>query len=92
MRDNAHSTTITMMIHWSDLHSRTPPHTWPLRASYGVYFVSYAKNEEIWPPYLERTVKGSDNITTADETKQTRVHIFWDVKYPDDGIHNKRIL
>ena len=26
-----------------DWHSRTTPHTSPLRASYGVYFVSYMK-------------------------------------------------
>ena len=26
------------------LHSRTTPHTWPLRARYGVSFVSYTKN------------------------------------------------
>ena len=37
-----HGTTITMIKLWSDLHSRTTTHIAPLRASYGVSFVSYA--------------------------------------------------
>ena len=44
--DNAHSTTITMIKLRSTLHSRTTPHTSPLRASYGVSFASYiTKND-----------------------------------------------
>ena len=43
---SAHSTTITMIKLRSDLHPRTTPHTWPLRASYGVTFVSYTKKND----------------------------------------------
>ena len=42
--DNAHSTAIKMITLRSNFHSLTTPHTPPLRASYGVSFVSYTKN------------------------------------------------
>ena len=35
-----------MMKLWSDLHSRTTPHTSPLRASFGVSFASYTKKND----------------------------------------------
>ena len=41
--NNAHSTTVTMMKFLSDLHSRTTPHTSPLRGLY----------EEKWPRCIE---------------------------------------
>ena len=44
--DNAHSTAIKMIKLRSNFHSRTTPHTPPLRASYGVSFVSYTKNND----------------------------------------------
>ena len=44
--DNAHVTTITMIKRRSDLHSRKTSHTSPLRASYGVSFVSYTKKND----------------------------------------------
>ena len=39
--DSAQCTTITMVKLGSDLNTRTTPHASVLRASYGVYFVSY---------------------------------------------------
>ena len=44
--DNVHSTTITIIKFRSDLHWRTTSHTSPLRASYGVSFVSYTKKND----------------------------------------------
>ena len=41
--DIAHSTTITLIKLWSCLYSWTTPHTSPLRASYGVSFVSHRR-------------------------------------------------
>ena len=44
--DNAPSTRNTGMKIMSDLHSRTTHHSSPLRASYGVSFVNYAKKRD----------------------------------------------
>ena len=41
--DSAHSTAITVIKFRSDLHSRTAPHSSPVRASYGVSFLSYTE-------------------------------------------------
>ena len=49
--DSAPSTTITMVKLRPDLHSRKTPHSSPLRASYGVSFVSYTKKND---RYIER--------------------------------------
>ena len=43
---SAHSTTISIITFRSDLHSRTTPHTSPLRASYEMSFVSYTKRND----------------------------------------------
>ena len=53
--DSAHSTTIIMIRLQSYFHTRTTPHTSPLRASYGVSFASYTKKKMI-AIYWERTV------------------------------------
>ena len=52
--DTAHRTTVTMIKLRSDLYSRMTPHTWSLRASFGVSFVSYTKKK--WPRYIESTL------------------------------------
>ena len=44
--EGAHITSITMIKLWSDLHSRTTPHTSPLRARYGVSLASYTKKND----------------------------------------------
>ena len=44
--NSAESSTITMIKCRSDLHSRTTPHTSPLRARYGVSFVSYTNKND----------------------------------------------
>ena len=61
----AHSTTITMLKIRSDLHPRTIPHTSPVRASYGVSFVSWVILRKMTAIYRERTVcpKTSDRVS-----------------------------
>ena len=54
--DSAHRRAITMMILRSDLHSRMPPHSSPLRVSCGVPFVSHTK--KMTAVYPERIVIG----------------------------------
>ena len=60
-----HSTTITMLRIRSDLHPRTIPHTSPVRASYGVSFVSWVILRKMTVIYRERTVcpKTSDRVS-----------------------------
>ena len=43
----------------SDLHSRTKPHTLPLRMSYGVSVVNYTRRRKMTAIYLERTEFGT---------------------------------
>ena len=59
--DNGNSTTITMIKLRSYLHSRTTPHTSPLRAIYEVSFVSY-NMKKMTAIYRERVLSWSRNL------------------------------